>query len=73
MSNSLIPKHSKLSDSDKKQLIEKYSIALKQLPRVLLTDPSITKLGVKVGDIVKIDRDSKTAGKAVFYRAVVEK
>lgn len=67
----LVPKHSKLNDKEKKDLLEKYDISLKELPRVLKKDPAIKSLSPKVGDIIKIIRKSPTAGEAIFYRYVV--
>tara|TARA_Y100000310_G_scaffold46298_1_gene43006 strand:+ start:144 stop:392 length:249 start_codon:yes stop_codon:yes gene_type:complete len=69
--HALVPKHSKLSDKEKKELLEKYNITLNELPRILKDDPAINSLSVKSGDIVKITRSSKTAGTALFYRGVV--
>jgi len=67
----LIPKHSKLSDSQKEKLLEKYNISIKELPRILKTDSAIISLDVKPGDVIKITRKSSTAGEAIFYRVVV--
>lgn len=67
----LVPKHSKLSDKDKKELLEKYQITLKELPKIMKKDPIVKELGVKPGDVVKIIRKSETAGESVFYRCVV--
>ena len=66
----LIPKHERLSAKDKKDLLEKYNVSLKQLPRVSKKDPAIQHLNVSEGDIIKITRDSKTAGTSIFYRVV---
>ncbi|MEK6868704.1 MAG: DNA-directed RNA polymerase subunit H [Nanoarchaeota archaeon] len=68
----LIPKHAKLSDAQKEKLLEKYSVSLKDLPRVLKTDSAIISLDAKPGDVIKITRNSPTAGEAVFYRVVVD-
>jgi len=68
----LIPKHSKLSESQKEKLLEKYNISVKELPRILKTDPAIISLGAKPGDVIKITRKSQTAGEAIFYRVVVD-
>ena len=70
--HTLVPKHSKVSDSDKKKLFEKYRVEGKELPRIFLSDPSIQKLTPKVGDVIKIERQSETAGIAFYYRTVVE-
>jgi|TARA_B100001971_G_C18118302_1_gene498034 DNA-directed RNA polymerase subunit H (RpoH/RPB5) len=68
----LIPKHSKLSESQKEKLLEKYNISTKELPRILKTDAAIASLGSKPGDVIKIIRDSQTAGESLFYRVVVD-
>lgn len=68
----LVPKHSKLSDSEKNKLLEKYNINVLELPKILKEDPAIAKLDVKVGDVIKIERKSKTAGTSDYYRVVIE-
>lgn len=68
----LIPKHVKLSDAQKEKLLEKYNLSLKELPRIKKTDPAIISLDAKPSDIIKITRNSPTAGEAVFYRVVVD-
>ena len=67
----LVPKHTKLSDKDKKALLDKYRITSKELPKIRKTDPAILGLQAKEGDVIKILRSSATAGEAVFYRGVV--
>ena len=69
--NCLVPKHEKLTEKDKKDLLEKYGITLKELPKILSTDAAIQGLKLKEGDIVKITRPSPTIGEAVFYRSVI--
>ncbi len=67
----LVPKHSKLSEKEAKELFEKYAIELPNLPRIFKSDQAIQHLDVKEGDIVKITRKSPTAGVVAFYRRVV--
>lgn len=67
----LVPKHSKLSQKDKKKLFEKYNISEVELPKIDKKDPAILKLNAKPGDVVMIERPSVTAGKTIFYRVVV--
>jgi DNA-directed RNA polymerase subunit H len=67
----LIPEHIKLSERDKKEILEKYKITLRELPKIRIDDPAIQKLSSKVDDVIKIIRTSPTAGKAVFYRCVI--
>lgn len=66
----LIPKHEKTTAKEKKQLLEKYNISIKQLPRISKKDAAIEHLSVNDGDVLKITRKSKTAGETVFYRVV---
>jgi DNA-directed RNA polymerase subunit H len=70
--HTLVPKQSKLSEAEKKKLFETYRIDGKQLPRILLSDPAIASLSIKVGDVIEVQRESKTAGIALYYRVVVE-
>ena len=67
----LVPPHSKLPDAEKKQVLETYKAELKDLPRILRSDPALGKISCKAGDIIKIDRSSKTAGTSAYYRVVV--
>lgn len=68
--HTLIPKHSKLSEKEAKEFLNKYNISTLQLPRILIKDPLVKQLDAKVGDILKIERESRT-GKNVYYRVVV--
>ena len=67
----LVPKHSKVSEKERKELFEKYSMDFENLPRVHSSDPAVVALDVKEDDIVKIVRISPTAGNITFYRRVV--
>lgn len=66
----LIPKHEVLSDKQKQDLLSTYKITIRELPKILIGDPAIFDLEVKSGDIIKITRQSSTAGTSVFYRVV---
>ena len=68
----LIPKHTKLNDKQKKDMLEKYNISLEQLPRIFIDDPAIADLDLTTDDVIRIDRSSPTAGIAYFYRRVVK-
>ncbi len=67
----LVPKHSKVSEKEKKKLLERYNITLKELPKIHKNDPAISELGIKKGDVIKITRKSRSAGEAIFYRVVI--
>jgi len=66
----LTPKHSKLGEREKTQLLDKYHVTSKEMPKILKTDAALRELEVKMGDIIKITRKSETAGESVFYRVV---
>jgi DNA-directed RNA polymerase subunit H (RpoH/RPB5) len=68
----LVPKHLKLSLEETKDLLEMYNLSTKQLPKIHKTDPAIQHLNPELGEIIKIVRDSATAGKSEFFRVVVE-
>ena len=67
----LVPKHSKVSDKEKKALLQKYNLSVYDLPLIKKDESALKDLGVKSGDIVKIIRKSPTAGESIFYRCVV--
>jgi len=68
----LVPKHEIVPPEERKKLLQKYRVQPYQLPRLKASDPAVKAIGAKPGDIIKIIRDSPTAGKYVSYRHVVE-
>jgi len=68
----LVAKHEILPLEEREKLLAKYRVQPYQLPRIRTSDPAVKAIGAKAGDIVKITRDSATAGKYTAYRYVVE-
>lgn len=66
----LVPKHLKLSEKEKKDLLAQYKISVRELPKIDPKDPAMGHLNAKEGDIIKIIRPSRTAGEIFFYRRV---
>jgi len=70
--HSLVPKHEIITPEEKQKLLDEYRVKPYQLPRIQSSDPAAKAIGARPGDIVRIIRDSPTAGKYIAYRYVVE-
>ena len=68
----LVPKHEKCSETEKKALLKKYNVEIKDLPKISINDAAIVDMNLQPGDVVKVTRDSATAGTTIFYRVVIE-
>jgi DNA-directed RNA polymerase subunit H (RpoH/RPB5) len=68
----LVPKHTIINDDEIKMVLKHFSIKKPQLPRILRDDPAAKVLGAKAGQVIRIERDSPTAGRTFYYRLVVE-
>jgi len=68
----LVPKHEKCSETEKKAILKKYNITIKDLPKISVNDASISNMDLQPGDLVKISRSSPVAGESMFYRVVIE-
>ncbi|MDI6806269.1 MAG: DNA-directed RNA polymerase subunit H [Candidatus Aenigmarchaeota archaeon] len=67
----LVPKHIILNEEEKEEVMKRYRVTLKQLPRILANDPIVKLLGAKPGDVIKIIRKSSIVGESIYYRVVV--
>lgn len=70
LKHQLVPEHVILSEEEAKKVLEEMKIHAEQLPRIRTDDPVVKAIGAKEGDILKIIRESPTAGKFVTYRIV---
>lgn len=67
----LVPKHEILSEKETQDVLKKLNIVKGQLPKILVTDPVVKKLKADAGTVMRITRNSRTAGTSIFYRVVV--
>ena len=73
LTHELVPKHVIIKDDELKEVLEKFNITKEQLPKIGEKDPTMKAIGAEEGDVVKIIRDSPTAGTSLYYRLVVKK
>jgi DNA-directed RNA polymerases I, II, and III subunit RPABC1 len=71
LSHDFVPEMKVLGEAEKTKLLHKYGINESQLPKIFSSDPSAVAIKVKVGDVLKIERDDGT-GKYFSYRVVIE-
>ncbi|MBS3167597.1 DNA-directed RNA polymerase subunit H [Candidatus Woesearchaeota archaeon] len=67
----LVPEHVKLSEEQKKELLDKLKVSVKQLPRIKISDPALKTINVKVNDLILIKRKSDITKESDYYRVVV--
>lgn len=68
----LVPKASKLSEAELKDLLKELKCTVQQLPKVKSTDASLKELGAEEGDVIKYARRSQITNKdEAYYRVVV--
>ncbi len=67
----LVPKHELLSKEEVEELLKVLGIRKEDLPKIRADDPIAKEIGAKPGDVVRIIRESKTAGKSIVYRLVI--
>ena len=70
--HNLIPTHTLLTADEKEQLLASLHVTIKELPKIKITDPAIQNLGAESGNIIKITRESRSAGQSTYYRVVIE-
>ena len=68
----LVPKHYIASEEEVREVLEYYGISKTDLPRIHRDDPAVRVLGAKPGQVIRVERESKTAGKTNYWRLVVE-
>lgn len=70
LNHNLVPKHEIMSSSEIKKSFKDTDYDIKDLPKIKISDPVAKSIDAKEGDILKITRDSQTAGTFITYRIV---
>ena len=64
-----VPKHVILNEDERKEMIKRYNILdVKNLPDISRFDPVAQAIGMRPGDICRIERPSKTSIISTYYR-----
>ncbi len=68
----MVPAHVIAEDSEVEMVLEHYGINKTHLPRIQVKDPAARVLGARPGQVIRVERDSPTAGRTYYYRLVVD-
>ena len=66
----LVPKHEIVQEDKVKEVLAKFGSPAASFPKISPDDPAVVEIGAKKGDLIKITRNSPTAGKIMFFRMV---
>jgi len=69
--NKLVPKARILSEDEVKELLKKYNIKLRELPKILITDPVVRALKAETGQVIEFSRSEELYGYSKYYRLVI--
>jgi len=69
----LVPDHALVDEAELDEVLDEYDIDRTDLPKIKRKDPAIQDhLDAEQGDVVRIERDSRTTERAIVYRLVIE-
>lgn len=64
----MVPRHIRLSEEEQEMVLQKYAATEQHMPKILLTDPMARYLGLRLGDMVRIERKMGNQGELPMYR-----
>ncbi|MDD3856948.1 MAG: DNA-directed RNA polymerase subunit H [Methanoculleus sp.] len=73
LKHEMVPDHQIMDEEEVADLLATYHISLEQLPKIYHDDPAVKAIGSELGNVIRIVRDSRTAGRAEAYRLVVKR
>jgi len=71
LDHTLVPKHKVISKMELEEVKKRYNITENLFPEISRFDPVSLAIGIRPGEVCKIDRPSKTAIKSIYYRICV--
>ncbi|MDY6865558.1 MAG: DNA-directed RNA polymerase subunit H [Halobacteriota archaeon] len=72
LDHEMVPEHAIITEEEVELILKQYGITKGQLPKLKSSDPVAKQIGAKVDDVVKIIRNSPTAGRSVVYRLTIK-
>ncbi len=66
----LVPKHEIMTDEEISDEFSNVDYEIKDLPKIRANDPVVKAIGAEPGNVLRITRESQTAGVFVTYRIV---
>lgn len=67
----LVPEHTVLDEEEADTVLEEYGVKRTSLPKIRRRDPALPD-DAQPGDVIRIERDSRTTDVATVYRLVIE-
>ena len=67
LDHEMVPEHIIIAEEEAELILKRYGITKGQLPKLRSSDPVAKQIGAKVDDVVKVIRNSPTAGRSVVY------
>lgn len=66
----LVPKHEIMTEEEISEEFSDVDYNFKDLPKIRADDPVVEEIGAEPGNVLRITRESQTAGVFVTYRIV---
>ena len=66
----LVPKHEIMTEEEISEEFSDVDYDFKDLPKIRANDPVVEAIGAEPGNVLRITRESQTAGEFVTYRIV---
>lgn len=66
----LVPKHEIMTEEEISDEFSNVDYDFKDLPKIKANDPVVEAIGAQPGNVLRITRESQTAGEFITYRIV---